>query len=67
MVKRITFSTSFFVAIIILSVILGMDLMLLIRAVGDSEEYGAFIVMGIAFFILITVVVRINLRKYPTN
>lgn len=67
MQKRITFSWSFFVFLMFLSIVLGMDLMLLIRAVGNSEEFGAFISMAIVFSLLIIVVVRVNLRKHKES
>lgn len=64
MQKSITFSWFFLLFLLCLGVLLGMDLMLLIRAVAEAEDFGAFIMMAVAFILLLIVVVRVNMRKH---
>ena len=62
--KKITFNIPFLILLLFLTVLLGMDLMLLLRAVIENQEFKAFIYTGFTFTILIIVIIRVNLRKH---
>jgi len=63
MKNKITFKKSFFALLFFVILLLGMDLLLLIQAILNNEEFSAFILGGISFGFIILVVIRVNLRR----